>query len=520
MTQEEKEEHQQNGEDTREIHSSSQIDNETNSEFETHDIKASIAGVAGNILEWYDFATFGFFSDFISENFFPPDQDGNTALIQTFVVFGAAFLVRPIGGAIIGKFGDTHGRKGALETSILLMVFPTFLMGCLPTFSMIGWFSTVLLILMRLLQGLSVGGQVMSSVVFTLERSHQSRWGFWGSTVNAASCLGATLGSVFSAILRESLTDDQLRAWGWRIPFFFGVTGAFPAIYLKYYAKEEPIVSPMKSNSEMKVLNLTDRCTEGEENIERKNPLRETFRRSNMRSLIACALLPSVAASTYYLTFIWLGTYMEAIMDPPVPHAMAINSATGIFGGFFLTLLGGLVADKIGDYPKQLFVSGLLLCILSPFLFGSIGKSWGESDESIPLVCFLIQTVLAILLALWSGAMSPWILLKFPPELRLTSISLGYNIAVSIWGGFSPATATALQGKYGTAAPGYLISVAAIVSMQALWIAPEGYHEVSRNTLHGENDLKLSESEKNDEDSKPIWAAPDDYDRGKEIEMV
>jgi len=462
-------------------------------------LKASIAGVAGNALEWYDFATFGFFSDAISKNFFPPEEDDNAALIKTFAVFGAAFCARPFGGLLIGILGDTHGRKRALVTSIILMVIPTFLLGCLPPFSMIGWGSTCLLVILRLLQGLSVGGQGYSSLTFTLEQTHKSRWCFWGSTLYASSCIGVTVGSAFSAILRETLTEEQLIAWGWRIPFFFAIFGTIPAIYLKYNFKENQVnntADGMKSSQIMK---------------QKKNPLRETFRGSNLRALLAAIILPSAGSSTYYLTYIWIATYMETIMDPPVPHAMTINAVTGIVGGVFITVWGGWIGDKVGDYPKQLFLSFLSLAIISPFLFFLIGKSWG-SDASIPYVCFILQMMLAVLLALLSGPSSPWLLLKFPPEVRLTSVALGSGIATLFWGGFSPAIATALYDNFGRSAPGFFISISAIVSMQALWIAPKVTYGV-KSSVHQLNEMNM-------ESKEPSHLRDDDDKLTNNIEII
>jgi len=139
----------------------------------------TLAGVAGNILEWYDFAAFGFFSDIIGDVFFPP-QEGDAALIESFTVFGCAFIMRPVGGVIMGYIGDLYGRKKALEISIFLMAFPTFAMGCLPGYDRVGILSTILLILVRLVQGLSVGGQLVSSLVFTVESAPKEEWGLRG----------------------------------------------------------------------------------------------------------------------------------------------------------------------------------------------------------------------------------------------------------------------------------------------------------------------------------------------------
>ena len=137
----------------------------------------TLAGIAGNVLEWYDFAVFGCFGDVIGHVFFPPQQ-GHTQTVQSFAVFGLAFFMRPIGGLMMGWIGDVVGRREALVASIFLMAVPTFLMGCLPTYEQVGPLAIWLLVATRLLQGLSVGGQLMSSLVFTLEGREHKVWGF------------------------------------------------------------------------------------------------------------------------------------------------------------------------------------------------------------------------------------------------------------------------------------------------------------------------------------------------------
>jgi MHS family proline/betaine transporter-like MFS transporter len=154
------------------------------------DLKSTLASIGGNILEWYDFAIYGYFSDIIGRNFFPPKQDGSSSIIESFLVFGGAFFVRPVGGIVMGYIGDTFSRKRALEISIFLMAFPTFAMGCLPPFERLGWWSLLMLVCVRMLQGLSVGGQLMSSLVFVVEGHDRKNWGWYGSfAMTAASTL-------------------------------------------------------------------------------------------------------------------------------------------------------------------------------------------------------------------------------------------------------------------------------------------------------------------------------------------
>ena len=423
---------------------------------EHHDVCASIASIAGNALEWYDFSVFGYFSDIIGEVFFPPDQKGHAALIETFAVFGGAFLVRPIGGAVIGHMGDNFGRKSAVETSIFLMAFPTVALGCLPSFEAVGWLSPILLIIMRLLQGFSVGGQLMSSVVFTLERTDESRWGLWGSSVFAVSSIGVFIGSLLSYILRETLDEEQLRSWGWRLPFLLGAFGIIPGAYLKFRAREHPAVIPT----------ATPPSQSGEHPVlERRNTFAEAFSRENRRALIASALVPCLPAATYYIVFIWMAIYMESILDPPVPHAFAINTVVGVIG-IFLVFLGGLISDCYGKYVRLMFMSSACLAVLGPLLLHFVGLG-------NPGVAFVCQTTFALILSIWNGAMIPWMIKSFPPHVRLTSVCIGYNIAVSICGGFAPAVATLLVDRFSNSSPGYIMTVLAGVSWIGLYIAPE-----------------------------------------------
>lgn len=158
-----------------------------NNPSKVNDFGQTMAGIVGNVLEWYDFAVFGYLSDILGQVFFPPNQSGHKATMESFMVFGSAFIMRPIGGVVLGYIGDTYGRKKALIISIFVMAIPTFVMGCLPTYERVGHIATILLIVIRLLQGLSVGGQLMSSLVFTLENQRRDQWGFYGSFVMAAA---------------------------------------------------------------------------------------------------------------------------------------------------------------------------------------------------------------------------------------------------------------------------------------------------------------------------------------------
>jgi MFS transporter, MHS family, proline/betaine transporter len=219
-------------------------------------VLVELAGMAGNVLEWYDFAVFGYLSDVIGEVFFPSEEtssgismgtgegfdphrslsayanatttaassasdptivSGHTNTLYAFAVFGGAFWMRPVGGLLLGYWGDTRGTKAALVASIFLMAFPTFALGCLPTYQQVGYVATLLLVLVRMVQGLSVGGQLVTSIVFTLEGHPRETWGYRGSCVMATANVGSLLGSLVGYGLRASLSHRQLVSWGWRV---------------------------------------------------------------------------------------------------------------------------------------------------------------------------------------------------------------------------------------------------------------------------------------------------------------
>jgi MHS family proline/betaine transporter-like MFS transporter len=341
-----------------------------------HPYLQTIAGVAGNILEWYDFAVFGYFSDVLGRVFFPPNQEGHSAMIESFAVFGLAFLCRPIGGMILGYIGDTYGRKRALEISIFLMAFPTFAMGCLPSYEHVGVWAIVLLTVVRMLQGLSVGGQLVSSLVFTLENNSKAKWGLYGSYVMAAANFGTLLGGLMSFSMRKLLTEEQLFSWGWRVPFLSGILVSSCGLYLRYSCEESSIQHHGEASS-------------------RNNPIIAAFGKGNRRGLLSASLVPMLWSAGFYLCFVWMATFMDSIIDDPVPNAFGVNSAALFFSVCLLFPLAGILSDKIGR-RKVMFMGGISMGVLSPSMVILISKGSGAQ-------AFFCQTILGISLSLWGA---------------------------------------------------------------------------------------------------------------------
>jgi len=405
----------------------------------------TIAGVMGNVLEWYDFALFGFFSDIIADEFFPPSS-GNSSLIKSFAIFGGAFIMRPIGGLTIGYMGDKYGRKTALTCSLFLMGIPTFAMGCLPTYETAGGWSIFLLILMRMLQGMSVGGQLPASLVYTVEKHPKEEWGFYGSFVMLAANVGTLLGNLVGAIMRSTLTEEQLRSFGWRLPFLSGILISIVGIYVKLYGVEH------HPNA-----GIYDR-----EDSEFQNPIRASFERKNHRSLLACALMPMIWAAGFYVSFVWMAIFMDELLNPPVQGAFWINFVSLLTGLTIMLPVAGHVSDVLGRFT----VMAIGICgiaVIGPIMIVLI-------SSGVPVVAFFSQCGLGVILAMIGGPMCAWLCENFSPEVRLTSASMGYDIAHATAGGFSPLVATLLVDRVGVNAAGLIYPLIALMSLTGLFI--------------------------------------------------
>lgn len=406
----------------------------------------TVAGVMGNVLEWYDFALFGFFSDVIANVFFPPSDDEHGNLLKSFCIFGGAFVMRPVGGLVIGYVGDKHGRREALTKSLFMMAIPTTLMGCLPSYETAGWISTLLLVLCRLVQGVSVGGQLPASLVYTVEKRDPSQWGYYGSLPMVAANVGTLLGNLCGAFMRQVLSDEQLESWGWRLPFFSGILIAGVAAYLKATGKEVHTTAGVYDGDDSKI----------------KNPITAALAPGNRMALLSTSLTPMLWASGFYVSFVWMAIFMDELNEPPVPGAFWVNAISMLLGMTFMLPIAGGMSDRVGRVPIMTF-AGVGLTFLGPVLLLMISK--GNA-----LLAFFCQFILGVLLSFFGGPLCAWLVENFSPEVRLTSASLGYDLAHALVGGFSPAIATALYINVGKVAPSLIYVVFGVVSVFGLYL--------------------------------------------------
>ena len=267
-------------------------------------VRQVLAGAVGNVLEWYDFAIYGYFASALAKTFFP---SGNTALslVSTFGVFAAAFLMRPLGGALFGYIRDRIGRKHALLTSAAMMTLATFGMGLLPGYATIGAAAPLLWIGFRLLQGLSIGGEFTASAIFLVERSDPRQRGLNGSFASISATIGLLLGSTIGAIETRALTPAQVEAWGWRIPFLLGLLlGAFALFLRRVIVDDEP-----RHDAEPRRLPVVEALATDWPDILRGGVMNAAF------------------AAGFYLIFVYAVTMVEQIDGMPAYPAFEINTA-------------------------------------------------------------------------------------------------------------------------------------------------------------------------------------------------
>lgn len=459
------------------------------------DIWQTIAGVAGNILEWYDFAVFGYLGDVIGGVFFPPNQGGDASTIEAFAVFGGAFLMRPIGGMLLGYIGDVYGRKRALVISIFLMAFPTFAMGCLPTYAQIGPFAIVLLTIVRLLQGLSVGGQLVSSLVFTLENHDPRQWGLYGSFVLAAANFGTLLGGLVATVLRDSLAQEQLESWGWRLPFISGIVVSFSGFYLRSHGDHEHAPTshvPVDTDPEAEDHSGEDRFANNDTHARDLasspppvNPLRLAFAKGNRRALLASTMVPMLWAAGFYLSFVWMAIFMEDLIPVAVPNALAVNSTALFLSVCLFFPVAGALSDRFGR-RRIMTIGGVGMGVLAPLLVMLIGRGH-------PLLALLSQLTIGVAVSFWGAPMCAWLVESFDPAARLTSVAIGYNLAQASVGGITPALATYMVDAAGPNSPGWILTFLALISLTGLWFVapppPPLFHAGLETAAHRNRDF-------------------------------
>ncbi len=405
---------------------------------------AIMAGVIGNVLEWYDFAVYGYFVPVISQLFFP-NQTPLVSLLLTFSVFGVGFVMRPVGSVVFGQYGDRHGRKRALSAVIFLMAASTFMVGLLPTYASIGVLAPLLLVVARLAQGLSGGGEWGGAAAYLVEYALPGKRGLTGSWQQVSVGCGFLLGSLTAAVLTTWISPADMLAWGWRIPFLLGVLVGIVGAIMRWRLDDTPKFAELESHGQVA-----------------SSPLREAFTTFRKPTLIAFGITLHNTVG-YYAVLIYLTTWLTNIVKMPRGTALWIGTACLLAFVVAVPVMGAL-SDRIGRRP--LFIAscvGYVVLAYPLFLLASTG---------VPAYAFAAQLVLVLLLALYAGPGPAVYCELFPTRVRYTALSVGYNIPVAIFGGFAPFIATWLiQSTGNPLSPAFYVIAASLVTLiTMIWV--------------------------------------------------
>ena len=381
-----------------------------------------LGGIAGNALEWYDFAIIGFLAPQIGRNFFPSD-DPLFSLLGAFGVFAAAFLARPAGGLLFGHIGDRLGRKKSLQLSVMLMAIPTFLVGLLPTHDQIGVLAPVLLVLLRMAQGLSVGGELVGSIAFVAENAPERQRGYYCSWTFASEYGGMMVGSLFAAGLSLGLSSEAMDAWGWRLPFLSGLFIAFVAIWMRRELSETPVFLDMEARKRVG-----------------SNPVADALQLFPER-IIHMFFLVILVGAGFYTLFIWWPTLLGNYLRPGSSGVSWLNTVSLLLLMVLIPLTGRL-SDRLGR--KKLLVwscAGMTVFTWPLFLLAVNGGLVGM---------FASQMCFTLLMSFYLGPIPATLVEMFPPRVRYSAMGIGYNVSLCVFGGMAPLVATWLVRSYGT----------------------------------------------------------------------
>lgn len=411
-----------------------------NKEIRAAERRIVIAGLAGNVMEWYDFGTYGFFAAAIGKQFFPA-HDPMVSLLASFAVFAVGFIGRPLGALIFGHIGDRRGRKRALMASVIMMAVPTMLIGFLPTHSQIGIFAPILLVVLRLFQGLAVGGEFTTSMVLLVEGAQRTRRGFVGSFASFGAVGGMLVGSAVGVAITGLLPAGAIAAWGWRAAFLFGLVIAAIVLYVRRRLPPDAAIVAIAEA--------------------RHSPVVTAFK-TQWRTILKIIGMIMTLGIGFYLNFVYLSTWLVQYAHISHSGALALN-CLGLALQLPMLPLAGALADRIG--PKAVvLLSTIGFAVLSWPLYLLI------SQGTIAAI-IVGQAVLALLQSGISGAVPAFMVEALPKHVRCTALSFGQNLAQACFGGTVPMVAVALIGATGyPLAPALYLAAAGIVSFVVVLI--------------------------------------------------
>ncbi|HJH43019.1 MAG TPA: MFS transporter [Rubneribacter badeniensis] len=407
----------------------------------------------GNFIEWFDYASYSYLATVIALVFFP-GEDRTVAVMSTFGVFALSFLVRPIGALFWGNMGDKKGRKWALSISILLMSGATFLIGCLPTYAMIGVGAPLLLLLLRMVQSFSAAGEYAGAATFIAEYAPTNHRGFYCSMVPASTAAGLLVGSLFATAMFNIWGADSqfVTEWGWRIPFWLAGPLGYITHYIREHLEDSPVYEQMQNDLKAKGLKGEDK------------PMRTLFRKHFKRLVIsfgACVL----NAVGFYAVLTYLPNYLETTLNyDPASASIITNIVLVVYIGFIF--LSGRISDRLGR-KKMLIAAcvGFIVLTVPAFMLLSTMNF---------VIILVVELVMCLLLTINDGTLSSYLNETFPTDVRYSGFALSFNLANAIFGGSASYISFWLISVTGNnIAPAFYMVFIAVIALVAMVLSHE-----------------------------------------------
>lgn len=401
------------------------------------DIRTLGLSALGGALEFYDFVVFVFFAIPLSHLFFPPDTAPWLARLQVFGIFAAGYLARPLGGVVMAHYGDKRGRKKMFMLSVFLMALPTLAIGLLPVYAQIGMLAPILLLLLRVVQGIAVGGEVPGAWVFVAEHVPAQRVGFACASLTSGLTVGILIGSLMAAAINRGLTPAAVLDYGWRLPFVFGGAFGFLAVWLRRWLSETPVFEAMHARKE----------------LASGLPLQRVLQRHLPSVLLSMLLTWMLTAAIVVLILMTPSLAQSAFHMAPSRAFLGNNVAS--FALALGCLFYGWLADRIG-YARALFCGaiGLLACAYALYLDLQAGAA--HFITLYALTGFAVGVV---------GVVPALMVVAFPPAVRFSGLSFSYNVAYALFGGLTPPLIGLLMKRFGMLAPAHYVGFTALIGI-------------------------------------------------------